>query len=45
MSIIKFETIENKLIKYNNEWVLLDKDIVTLYEIKPKKTKTASKAK
>ena len=37
MSIIKFETIENKLIKYNNEWVLLDKDVATLYEIEPKK--------
>lgn len=37
MSIIKFETIENKLIKYNNQWVLLDKDVATLYEIEPKK--------
>jgi len=37
MSIIKFETIENKLIKYNNEWVLLDKDVATLYEVEPKK--------
>ncbi len=37
MSIIKFDTIENKLIKYNNEWVLLDKDVAFLYEIEPKK--------
>ena len=37
MSIIKFETIENKLIKYKNDWVLLDKDVATLYEIEPKK--------
>lgn len=37
MSIIKFETIENKLIKYNNDWVLLDKDVAILYEIEPKK--------
>lgn len=37
MSIIKFETIESKLIQYNNQWVLLDKDVATLYEIEPKK--------
>jgi hypothetical protein len=37
MSIIKFETMENKLIKYKNDWVLLDKDVATLYEIEPKK--------
>jgi len=37
MSIIKFDTIESKLIKYNNEWVLLDKDVAFLYEIEPKK--------
>lgn len=37
MSIIKFETIESKLIKYNNQWVLLDKDVANLYEIEPKK--------
>jgi hypothetical protein len=37
MSIVKFETIENKLIKYNNQWVLLDKDVANLYEIEPKK--------
>ena len=27
MSIIKFETIENELIKYKNDWVLLDTDL------------------
>jgi hypothetical protein len=37
MTIIKFQTIENKLIKYNNQWVLLDKDVANLYEIEPKK--------
>jgi len=37
MSIIKFETIESKLIQYNNQWVLLDKDVAILYEIEPKK--------
>ena len=37
MEIIKFETLENKLIKHNNELVLLDKDVAKLYEIEPKK--------
>jgi prophage antirepressor-like protein len=37
MSIIRFETIESKLIKYHDEWVLLDKDVAALYEIEPKK--------
>ncbi|MCI0501821.1 MAG: ORF6N domain-containing protein [Epsilonproteobacteria bacterium] len=37
MSVIKFETIESKLIKYNEQWVLLDKDVANLYEIEPKK--------
>ena len=37
MEIIKFETLENKLIKYNNAFVLLDKDVAVLYEIEPKK--------
>lgn len=37
MSIIKFEKIENKLINYNNDWVLLDKEVADLYEIEPKK--------
>lgn len=37
MNIIKFETMENKLINYNNQLVLLDKDVAVLYEIEPKK--------
>jgi hypothetical protein len=37
MAVIKFETLENQLIKYNDEFVLLDKDVATLYEIEPKK--------
>lgn len=35
--IIKFESLENKLIKINNELVLLDKDVAALYEVEPKK--------
>lgn len=37
MDMIRFGTIEDKLIKYNNQWVLLDKDVAFLYEIEPKK--------
>ncbi len=37
MNIVKFETMENKLINYKNQWVLLDKDVAVLYEIEPKK--------
>ena len=39
MDIIKFETLENKLIKVRNELVLLDKDVASLYEIEPKRLK------
>jgi len=37
MSIVKFETLESKLIKLRNSLVLLDKDVALLYEIEPKK--------
>jgi len=37
MEIIKFETLENKLIKLRDSLVLLDKDVASLYEIEPKK--------
>ena len=35
--IIKFETLENKLLEINGELVLLDKDVANLYKIEPKK--------
>ena len=31
MEIIKFEELENKLIKYNEEFVLVDRDVAQLY--------------
>ena len=37
MSIMKFEALENKLIQYKNQLVLLDKDVASLYGIEPKK--------
>jgi len=36
MSIIKFETIENKLIKYHDELVIVDSDIAQLYSVETK---------
>ena len=35
--IIKFETLESKLIGLNDTLVLLDKDVAELYEIEPKR--------
>jgi hypothetical protein len=35
--LIKFETLENKLINVSGELVLLDKDVANLYKIEPKK--------
>jgi prophage antirepressor-like protein len=35
--VTKFNTFENKLIKLNNQLVLLDKDVANLYEIEPKR--------
>ena len=37
MQMIKFETLEKKLIKLEDEYVLLDKDVAELYDIEPKK--------
>lgn len=36
-SIIKFESLENKLIKINDQLVLIDKDVANLYQVEPKK--------
>ncbi|MEA2099795.1 MAG: ORF6N domain-containing protein, partial [Campylobacterota bacterium] len=36
-NIIKFESLENKLIQIKNQLVLLDKDVANLYEVEPKK--------
>ncbi len=35
--IIKFETLESKLIGLNDTLVLLDKDVADLYKIEPKR--------
>ena len=37
MEVIKFETLESKLISINDSLVLLDKDVAKLYDIEPKK--------
>ncbi len=37
MQIIRFETLENKLLKLRDTLVLLDKDVAELYDIEPKK--------
>ena len=37
MQVIKFETLENKLIKLRDKLVLIDKDVAQLYDIEPKK--------
>ena len=39
MSIIKFETIEDKLIKYHDEFVIVDKDVAELYNVATKEVK------
>ena len=39
MDIIKFESLESKLIKLRGELVLLDKDVALLYGIEPKRLK------
>jgi len=39
MKVVKFETLENKLIEINSQLVLLDKDVANLYEIEPKRLK------
>lgn len=41
MSIIKFETIENKLIKYNDQLVIVDSDIAQLYGVETREINQA----
>jgi len=41
MNIIKFETIENKLIKYHDKFVIVDKDIAELYNVATKEVNQA----
>lgn len=41
MSIIKFETIENKLIKYHDEFVIVDSDVAQLYGVATKQVNQA----
>jgi len=39
MQVVKFETLESKLVRLNDDLVLLDKDVALLYEIEPKRLK------
>ena len=41
MEIIKFETLENKLIQYNGNVVLVDKDVAELYGVSTKEINQA----
>ena len=41
MEIIKFEELENKLIKYNEEFVLVDRDVAQLYGGRTKRDKSS----
>jgi len=41
MEIIKFETLEKKLIKYNNDFVLVDKDVADVYGVTTKEINQA----
>lgn len=41
MSIIKFEKIESKLIKYQNRFVIVDKDVAELYNVATKEVNQA----
>ena len=41
MSIIKYETIESKLIKYYDEFVIVDKDVAELYNVATKEVNQA----
>lgn len=43
MSVIKFETIENKLIKYHSELVIVDRDVAELYGVETKDVNKAVK--
>jgi len=41
MDIVKFENLESKLIKYNDDVVLLDKDVAELYGVSTKEVNQA----
>lgn len=41
MSIIKFESIENKLIQYHDEFVIVDSDVAQLYGVATKEVNQA----
>jgi hypothetical protein len=41
MEIIKFEELENKLIKYNEEFVLVDRDVAQLYGVETREINQA----
>jgi len=41
MSIIKFETIENKLIKYKEQFVIVDSDLAQLYGVETREINQA----
>jgi len=43
MNIIKFETLENKLIKYENQFVLIDSDVAELYGVETRDINKAVK--
>jgi hypothetical protein len=43
MSIIKFETIENKLIRYHDELVIVDSDVAQLYGVETRDVNKAVK--
>jgi hypothetical protein len=43
MEIIQFETLGNKLIKYNDSLVLVDRDVAELYEVETKEINKAVK--
>lgn len=43
MSMIKYTTIENKLIKYHDEFVIVDKDIAELYGVETRDINKAVK--
>ena len=43
MEITKFETLENKLIKIRDTFVLLDKDVADLFKVETKRVNEAVK--
>lgn len=43
MNIIKFETIQNKLIQYHNELVIVDSDVAQLYGVETRDINKAVK--